>query len=96
MQRRRRIDVWEFEWDDTNLEHQEHGLAPVLAEQVKDLSPKFFRNKPAKAGTHRMIGPGINGRFWTIILKPTAERGRWRPITGWPSTGPDVRRYRST
>jgi hypothetical protein len=96
MQGPRRIDVWEFEWDDANLEHQEHGLTPLLADEVKDRSPKFFANKPGKAGTHKMVGPDTNDRFWTIILLPTAHRGRWRPITGWPSTGPDAQRYHST
>lgn len=96
MQGSRRIDVWEFEWDDTNLQHQWHGLTPVIAERVKDGQPKFFRNKPGRAGTHKMVGPDINGRLWTIIILGTSHRGRWRPITGWPSTKPDIEKYHST
>ena len=91
------IDVWEFEWDEHNERHcAGHGVTPLVAELVKDGFPKFFQNKPAKTGTHMMIGPNGTGRFWTIILLETGQRGRWRPITGWPSDTPEMARYNST
>jgi len=30
--------------------------------------------------------------IWTVILLDLGE-GQWRPITGWPSTGSEMRRY---
>ena len=94
MQHPSQIDVWQFEWDDENLEHQTHGLTPAIAELVKDNSPEFFRNKPGKTGSHQMIGPDINGRFWTVIILATPYKGRWRPITGWPSDANEIQKYR--
>ena len=36
------------------------------------------------------VGDPPEGEFWTVIL---LERGNnlWRPITGWPSTGSEIR-----
>jgi hypothetical protein len=39
-----------------------------------------------------MIGPNDDGRFWTIVLASISE-DVWRPITGWPSTNTEIRRY---
>jgi hypothetical protein len=32
------------------------------------------------------------GRFWTVILLELGS-DLWRPITGWPSTGSEIRLY---
>jgi len=91
------IEVREFEWDERNEKHcARHGVTPLLAEVVKDGQSKFFGNKPGKTGTHMMVGPDDRGRFWTIIILETGQRGRWRPITGWPSDPPEIARYDST
>lgn len=88
------IDVWEFEWDENNERHAAtHRVTPVVAEEVKDSRPLFFRNRPGRSGTHMMVGPDETGRFWTIILGQTSTRGRWRPITGWPSDAREVAWY---
>jgi len=97
MQRPLPIDVWEFEWEESNEAHcSRHGVTPMVAELVKDGQPKFFRNRPGKTGTHVMIGEDDRGRFWTIILLETGQRGRWRPITGWPSVTAEITQYNST
>jgi uncharacterized DUF497 family protein len=96
MQQPTAIDVWEFEWDESNEAHcSRHGVTPMVAELVKDDRPKFFRNRPGETGTHVMIGEDDKGRFWTIILRGTGQRGRWRPITGWPSDTPEIVKYNS-
>lgn len=97
MQPPEEIDVWEFEWDENNEGHAAaHGVTPSVAEEVKERSPLFFRNKPGRSGTHMMIGPDAVGRFWTVILWATGTRGRWRPITGWPSDDPELAWYNNS
>ena len=88
------IEVFEFDWNDQNEGHcARHGLTPVTAKEVKDGAPKFFENDPEKTGTHIMIGPDAAGRCWTIVIKPTDQRGHWKPITGWPSDKTELRKY---
>lgn len=42
-----------------------------------------------------MIGPSLTGRLWTVIIvrSLTSKGGLWRPITGWPSTGAEGKKY---
>lgn len=88
------IQVFEFEWDERNETHcARHGVTPVTAQEVKDSLPKFFLNDPGKTGTHIMVGPDSGGGYWTIVIKPTGEPGRWRPITGWPSDKAEIVKY---
>lgn len=94
MQELLEIEVWEFEWDEDNESHcARHGVTPSVAEEVKGGTPLFFRNKRKRTGTHMMIGPDVGGRFWTVVILETSVEGRWRPITGWPSDTPELRRY---
>lgn len=96
MQHFSEIDVFEFEWDERNEGHcARHGVGPLTAEEVKDGIPKFFENDPGKTGTHMMIGPDAAGRYWTIVIRPSSERGRWRPITGWSSDKAELKKYNS-
>jgi hypothetical protein len=39
-----------------------------------------------------MIGPDEDGKFWSVVLLEIAPEV-WRPITGWPSTNSEIRRY---
>lgn len=97
MQHDEPITVFTFRWDDGpegNLAHcARHEVTPVVVIQVYERSPLFFLNDPGKTGTHVMIGPDANGRFWTTIIAPTSDEGEWKPITGWPSTNTEIRRY---
>ena len=90
-----RLDISEFEWEaDKNEAHcARHGITPLLVEVIKNGNPKFFPNKVGLTGTHMMMGPDDTGRFWTIIILPTARKGTWRAITGWPSTNREVTLY---
>lgn len=89
------IRVDELEWDETNLEHcARHGLTAEIAESVRSKEPEFFREtRKGRTGTHAMLGPSTEGRFWTIKLKRTSREGVWRPITGWPSTNSEISSY---
>lgn len=86
--------ILEIEWDERNEGHAAaHGLTPLLVATVAAGAPKLFANKEGRAGTHMMIGLDEGGRFWTVIMLRLGG-GRWRPITGWPSTNPEERLYR--
>ena len=74
----------QLQWDEVNEEHlAEHDVTIEDVEEVRQNAPRFFLNLPDRSGTHVMIGPRFDGRFFYIALAPTNEHGRWRPITGW-------------
>ena len=88
----------EFEWDSANLFHvlveAPKGITPALLEVIKGNEPKFFEeSRPGRSGTHRMIAPDDDGRFWTVILLRKTDY-LWRPITGWPSTNRQIQAYK--
>ena len=91
-------EILGLEWDDDNLRHilveSPHGLTRLLVETVKDTAPLLFINEPreGRSGTHVMIGPDADGRFWTVILLDRGL-GIWRAITGWPSTKSEMSLY---
>jgi uncharacterized DUF497 family protein len=88
----------QFEWDEWNLRHilidRPHGVTPALVLQVSNESFRLFANSmnEQRSGSHLMIGPDADGRFWTIVLLELTNE-RYRPITGWPSTSSEIRRY---
>jgi hypothetical protein len=89
------IQIEEVEWDEHNEAHAaRHDITPWLVDDILDGRPLFFPNLPGRSGTHKMIGPSREGRFWTVIIVEVAE-GRWRPITGWPSDKPEVELYKA-
>jgi hypothetical protein len=88
------IEISGLEWDLENESHcARHRLTPIIADEVLAGRPLFFRGKPNRTATHMMIGQAIDGRFWTVHLLKTSKEGIWRPITGWPSTSAEIRRY---
>jgi hypothetical protein len=79
------IDAEELEFDENNVSHlARHGVSREAVEQVHRNTPRYFRNLPEHSGSHVMIGPDENGRFYFVVLRPTSTARRWRPITGWP------------
>ena len=89
------MEVDELEWDEANIEHcARHELTPTVAESVRTGAPKLFPNGESKTGSHVMVGPNEPGRYWTVILLDLGN-GKYRPITGWPSTNTEIRHYRS-
>lgn len=51
------------------------------------------RNKGSLAGAYRFIGRGRGGAFLTLVVAATGDPSRWRPVTGWPSTEEERKRY---
>lgn len=92
------LELVDFEWDSGNLRHilsdSPHGLTPALCHQIRDGMPRIFeaRKGPGRSASHMIIGPDDDQRFWTIIVV-YKEHGMWRPITGWPSTGSELKLY---
>ena len=83
-----------FDWDEDNLAHAaRHGVTPIIVQQVAFNEPKLFANVgEGRTGSHLMIGPDDGGRFWSVVLIGLVP-DLWRPITGWPSTNTEIRRY---
>jgi hypothetical protein len=91
------IEVTGLEWDEENESHcARHGLTPIIAAEVLQGAPRFFRGKTGRTATHAMIGPALDGRWWTVHILETAKPGVWRPITGWPSTGQETALYKKS
>ena len=81
------------------FEDSPHGLTPRIVQLVAGSGPVLVPNKPGvgRSGSHVMIGVAAEGEapegaFWTVILLELSNN-RWRPITGWPSTGSEIRLY---
>ncbi|MFN0146362.1 MAG: hypothetical protein ACKVT1_07625 [Dehalococcoidia bacterium] len=87
-----------LEFDARNLEHlARHGVDATLVWDVFLGDPKFFEQvqNELRSGTHLMVGPSTTGKHWTIVIVRVDDAaGTWRPITGWPSTGREIRRWR--
>jgi hypothetical protein len=89
------MQIRAWEWDDGNLwKADSHGYTPRIVEEVAFGSPKFRSNRKRRAATHQMIGPALNGRFWTFCVLEVRP-GQWRTVTGWPSTRTEVGWYNS-
>ena len=84
----------EFQWNEVNLGHCAlHGVTPLVVNAVASNEPKLFPDTAeGHSGSDFMIGPDDAGRFWTIVLLALSD-DVWRPITGWPSTNTEIRRY---
>ena len=79
--------VWAFEFDDANeAEFAGHGIYPEQILQVLSNPHRIEANRRRRRATHRMIGLDAGGRWLTIPIEPTHERGVWRPVTAWPSS----------
>jgi hypothetical protein len=81
------IELVELEWDQVNQTHiAEHGVTAREIEEVRNVAPKFYRNLPDRGGTHVMIGPDSNGRFYYVVLAASSKAGHWRVITAYRYT----------
>ena len=89
-----KLEVDDLEWDDTNEAHcARHGVTPTLVQAIMNDAPKFYANREGRTGTHMVIGSDELDRLWTIIILPAGAQGRWRAITGWPSTNTETGLY---
>ena len=88
------IEVSNLELQDTNVEKLlGHGFTPSDVLGVFANEPQFFSNLPARSGTHVMLGPDAEDRFFYIVLIESAPAGTWRVITGYPYSRRRALRY---
>lgn len=86
------MEIESFDWDEENEGHvARHGLRAFDLNDVLESRFGVLRNKDDAAGQYRIVGRDFTGRLVTIVVAPTAERGVWRPVTAWPTTGGDLR-----
>jgi hypothetical protein len=81
------VRIVELEFDDYNEEElAKHRIVPREIIEIFENPYTVRRNKKTGSGDRQVIGRTNGGRFLTIILAATVVPGRWRPVTGWPST----------
>ena len=89
------IRVAEFEFDEHNLDELwEHGIIDEDVLSVHEGRTLFLRNKKQASGKYKMVGRDARGRLLTIVITPISRReGIWRPITGYPSSRFERRKW---
>ena len=89
------IYVSELEFDDNNLAELEvHGISMKQVVSVLQENPRFFPNRKERSGTRLMIGPDSGGVMLSVPIIETPVKGRWRPISGWPSKKSELAKWR--
>ena len=82
-----RRTIVELEFDDYNEEElARHGITVREVLQLLDNSFTVRRNKKSGVADLQLIGTTHGGRPLTVVLAESLVEGRWRPVTGWPST----------
>jgi uncharacterized DUF497 family protein len=77
------MDVFEFEWDDDNVEHlARHRITPEEVEELFDGSTLWRRGGTDAPNRVRVLGRTGAGRYLAIICQEKAG-GVIRPFTGW-------------
>ncbi len=88
--------VEELDFDPYNVaEMSRHGVECEDVIAVLAGRHRFFRNRRGRAATHLMVGPDASGRMLTVPIAPTRIRGKWRPVTAWPSSKGQITKYGS-
>jgi hypothetical protein len=63
--------ISEWRWSDEDIEHlARHAVRPADVLAVWRGTPKFRRNRRARAASHQMIGPDLGGQFFTNLHPP--------------------------
>ena len=81
------IAVFEFEWDDENLDKIAQRVDPEEIDCMLDERFITIRNSRSRRGEYILVGRGKSGRPWAVSIVGTAVNGRWRPINAEPPTG---------
>ena len=81
------IAVFEFEWDDENLDKIGQRVDPEEIDSMLDERFITLRNSRSRTGEYILVGRGKSGRRWAVSIVRTAAGGRWRPINAEPPTG---------
>ena len=81
------IAVFEFEWDDENLDKIAQRVDPEEIDDMLDERFVTIRNSRSRTGEYILVGRGKSGSVWAVSIVRTAVHGRWRPINAEPPTG---------
>ena len=81
------VAVFEFEWDDENLDKIAQRVDPEEIDSMLDERFITIRNSRSRTGDYILVGRGKGGRAWAVSIVQTAVRGRWRPINVESPTG---------
>lgn len=79
----------ELIWDDGNLDHIEDDKG-FLFEEVEQAIIEGRRHAFMRRGRLLIIGKAEGGDYITVVLEERG-RGKWRPITAWPSDKKEIR-----
>ncbi len=88
------IAVFEFEWDDENMDKIAQRVDPEEIDHVLDERFVTIRNSRSRTGEYIVVGRGKSGRPWAVSIVRTAVTGRWRPINAEPPTGTEAAQAR--
>jgi uncharacterized DUF497 family protein len=79
-----------FAWDETNSAHvRRHRVWDWEVDQILGNDHVVVPNRNRRRRRLFVIGTTDGGRVVTVAIERTRVRGTYRPITAWPSTGPE-------
>lgn len=88
-------EIYDLAFDDENEEKlAQRGIFQEDALDVIAQLHILVRNRGRRRGLYKVIGRDWAGRFLTIILEATTIRTTWRPVTGWPSSRAEIKKFR--
>ena len=70
-----------------------HGGSVRVCREVFGLAPLYFPQS-GRTATHKMIGPDLSGRMWTVPIKYRGNNNIARPVNAWPSNAREARIHR--
>jgi len=94
--RRADISVESFVWNDEIEAHlAKHEVTRAHIRAVLANTPRYFENLEGRGGSHVMVGPDNEGRYFYVSISRTVEATRWYPVTAWPLGRRGARIYNS-
>jgi len=90
------IVVESFAWDDGIEAHlARHGVTRSDLNAVLAKTPRYFENLDGRGGSHVMIGPDDEDRYFYVSISQTQRPDHWYPVTAWPLGRRGLRLYNS-
>lgn len=78
------IEVNDLEFGDVTVTKLVgHEVTPTDVLAVLANEPQFFKNLPGRSGSHVMLGPNMEDRFFYIVLVESSKPGTWNVVTGY-------------
>ena len=89
------MEIRALQWRRANIDKLwEHGISVVEVEWVVDHEAWVSYVDEDYPDQARIVGPTERGRFITVVMTPTRDPARWRPVTGWDSAPVEREYYR--